>query len=248
MTEIATPQAAPDPATNPWVPIWNLAPTVALDYLGQWAAGTYVDGNVVIDNGVAYMCVRQTTKRPSPWAPSNTLSNYGTSLPASPYDGQEAVLVDSLTNPAYAWRFRYNAASTSPYKWIFIGGGWLQSADNVSVSTTVLFPGPWVDLGGPKVTAPRSGDYVVSFSSVAGNGTANGGAMINIRSGTNAPGDQTLSYCMCAIVNQYETLSRQGVLTNVVAGEAITVMYLSHIVGTAAFDRRYINVQPLRVA
>lgn len=61
--------AAPDPATNPWVPIWNLAPTVALDYVGAWAAGTYVDGQVVIDNGVAYMCVRQTTKRPTPWAP-----------------------------------------------------------------------------------------------------------------------------------------------------------------------------------
>jgi hypothetical protein len=47
---------------------------------------------------------------------------YGTSLPANPADGQEAILVDSLTNPTYQWRFRYNAGSTSAYKWEFIGG------------------------------------------------------------------------------------------------------------------------------
>src|SRR6516164_5696483 len=47
---------------------------------------------------------------------------YGTSLPGSPIDGQEYVLVDSTTNPSYQWRFRYNAASTSAYKWEHVGG------------------------------------------------------------------------------------------------------------------------------
>jgi len=88
MSEIAAPQAAPDPATNPWVPLWNLAPTIALDYLGAWAAGTYVDGNVVIDNGVAYMCVRQTTKRPSPWAPVS-LGGPGAELAYAEFTGSQ---------------------------------------------------------------------------------------------------------------------------------------------------------------
>src|SRR6516164_9624771 len=47
---------------------------------------------------------------------------YGTTLPASPVDGQEAILVDSITNPTYQWRLRYNAGSTSAYKWEFVGG------------------------------------------------------------------------------------------------------------------------------
>ena len=35
------------------------------------------------------------------WAP---LAAYGTTLPASPLNGDEAVLVDSVTNPSYQWR------------------------------------------------------------------------------------------------------------------------------------------------
>ena len=50
------------------------------------------------------------------------LTPYGTSLPASPFNGQEAILVDSTTNPTWEWRFRYNANSSSAYKWEFIGG------------------------------------------------------------------------------------------------------------------------------
>jgi hypothetical protein len=44
-----------------------------------------------------------------------------TTLP-SPSHGLVALLVDSTTNPSYQWRFRYNANSTSPYKWEFVGG------------------------------------------------------------------------------------------------------------------------------
>src|SRR4029450_8789457 len=47
---------------------------------------------------------------------------YGTTLPASPSDGQQAVLVDSTTNPTYIWQFRYNAGSSSAYKWEYVGG------------------------------------------------------------------------------------------------------------------------------
>ena len=47
---------------------------------------------------------------------------YGTSLPASPVDGLEYTLVDSVSTPTYTWRFRYNAGSSSAYKWEFIGG------------------------------------------------------------------------------------------------------------------------------
>src|SRR4029077_16918092 len=48
--------------------------------------------------------------------------SYGTTLPASPVDGQEAILVDSVTNPTHQERFRFHAGRPTPYKWEFVGG------------------------------------------------------------------------------------------------------------------------------
>src|SRR5215831_1233030 len=44
-----------------------------------------------------------------------------TSLPASPVDGQECILCDSLSAPTYQWHLKYVAAKASN-KWICIGG------------------------------------------------------------------------------------------------------------------------------
>jgi len=86
---------------------------------------------------------------------------YGTSLPASPVDGQEYVLVDSTTAPTYQWRFRYNAGSSSVYKWEFIGG--TPAVVNVAAGATAT--GGWVEGDtNCRVTVPRAGDYVVSAS------------------------------------------------------------------------------------
>jgi hypothetical protein len=87
---------------------------------------------------------------------------YGTTLPASPVDGQEAILVDSVTNPSYQWRFRYNASSSSAYKWEFVGGaraslGPLPTSGFNFTSTT-----PISLTGGPSFTLPRAGNYEVS--------------------------------------------------------------------------------------
>lgn len=43
-------------------------------------------------------------------------------LPASPYDGMEVILTDSLTAPTYAWRMRYCAGIADAYKWVCLGG------------------------------------------------------------------------------------------------------------------------------
>jgi hypothetical protein len=85
-----------------------------------------------------------------------TLTPYGTTLPASPFDGQEAVLVDSVTAPTYTWRFRYNAGSTTGYKWEFIGG-----ADWYSIqggTWTFAAVNTWYEVG-PTFMTPRAGIY-----------------------------------------------------------------------------------------
>jgi hypothetical protein len=59
--------ATPDPATTPWVPLWALNGGIDLRYWGDYAPGSYTDGDVVVYNGVPYICVRPTTATPSPW-------------------------------------------------------------------------------------------------------------------------------------------------------------------------------------
>jgi len=96
---------------------------------------------------------------------------YGTTLPGSPVDGQEAILVDSTTNPTWAWRFRYNAGSSSAYKWEYIGGTpWnVEIPGPISLGTT----GVWQNLSPFLMSVPRAGDYRFFAN---GNAYATGGA------------------------------------------------------------------------
>ncbi len=91
---------------------------------------------------------------------------YGTSLPTSPFDGQEAILVDSVTNPSYTWRFRYNAGSSSSFKWEFVGGAPLTGYSVGAVVMPTI--NAWSNVVATAITIPRTGDYVVTGSCVAG--------------------------------------------------------------------------------
>ena len=90
-------------------------------------------------------------------------SAYGTSLPGSPVDGQIFTLVDSTTNPTYQWTFRYNASSTSAYKWEFIGGS--SSYAEVQAGESPTAGGGYVAMttAGPSFALPRAGDYIVEI-------------------------------------------------------------------------------------
>jgi len=136
---------------------------------GAWTSTAY--GGTGGSNNCNPIFVRLT--RVSPYTPpgANPVS-YATSLPASPVDGQEAILVDSITNPTYQWRFRYNAGSTSAYKWEFVGG---------LPARVVDFSGAWKKpsannvyqfiSGFPSFTIPRNGLYRYTFGAISGSGT-----------------------------------------------------------------------------
>jgi len=153
-----------------------------LIYGGDWAAGNYVDGQIVVYNGIAYLCTSPTAVAPSAWpggvsppAAPFTIP-YGTSLPASPTDGQLAILVDSITNPTYQWEFRYNLGSTSAYKWEFVGGTPGVVNDMSDASVNLAATGTWYYFSPPiNFTLPRAGQYLVTGSIRVFNntGTAN---------------------------------------------------------------------------
>jgi hypothetical protein len=89
---------------------------------GKWIKGV---GGAAVWSDIQQADVQGLTAALAAKADASTAAtkpNYGTTLPAGPVDGQEAILVDSLTNPTYQWRFRYNAGSALAYKWEFIGG------------------------------------------------------------------------------------------------------------------------------
>lgn len=94
-----------------------------------------------------------------------------TSLPASPFDGQEIRYLADAAN-GIVWTLRYRAASASAYKWEFVGGGDLYSEVVANEATSAT---SYVDLTtvGPSVALPLAGDYDVEIGAkMAGNADA----------------------------------------------------------------------------
>lgn len=87
-----------------------------------------------------------------------------TNLPSSPYDGQIIYYQADATN-GVIWQLRYNSASSSSYKWEFIGGSdWYKQ--DLTQRTLTLTRLTYYDMGGnnPSYTLPLSGDYAFSYN------------------------------------------------------------------------------------
>lgn len=68
-----------------------------------------------------------------------------TTLPGSPVNGDRVTFVDSTTNPSYQFDLRYNASSSSAYKWECVGSG---GALEGTTAITIPRAGDWyVELG-----------------------------------------------------------------------------------------------------
>lgn len=83
-----------------------------------------------------------------------------TSLPSAPIDGQEIRYVADATN-GVIWNLRYRAASSSPYKWEFIGGPPVTTVSPVYPASQSN--SSYTNItSGPTFTVPLSGDYIVN--------------------------------------------------------------------------------------
>jgi hypothetical protein len=186
------------------------------------------------------------------------LMPYGTTLPASPFHGQEAILVDSITNPSYQWMFRYNANSTSAYKWEFIGGAPATSYVDTN-EPIIAAAGGYGDLAtlGPSFTLPRSGEYDLSLQVWANIGNASNwvgvSAIIYINTvGTwTNPIIQTFSALQPTAGIQYTTAFVNGRPVGIAVGSVLRIAYgIWSQSGTGApyFGRRRFYVTPVRVS
>jgi len=231
------------------LPYASVPPGSIVDYAGAYnPATTYHSGEYVVGaDGITYQCVKDNTvgQTPAPWAPAPMLS-YATTLPGSPVDGQEAILVDSTTNPSYQWRFRYNAGSSSAYKWEYVGGIPARADVSTSESTTSA---TWVELTTPqRVTVPRAGLYDVGCvctaqSSVATDTTYSG---VNL----NAIGSPTVAVGQAQVPgnNASEVISAAARLT-LAANDTLIFGFIRPFgTGSASFLNRSMWVTPARVS
>jgi len=96
-----------------------------------------------------------------PPGPGGTVER-GTTLPATPTDGQEYDYIADATN-GVIWRLRYRAASTSTHKWEFVGGSPLQ-ATWPNFGQLTLTANTWTRLGSVQIVCPLAGDYMMGLA------------------------------------------------------------------------------------
>lgn len=183
-------------------------------------------------------------------APGSTLPvTYGTSLPVSPLEGQEAILVDSVTTPSYQWRFRYDPNISDANKWVFVGG----AAGCTIVAALENAPGTSyaaLTTPGPSFTVPRAGDYLIEIGAdmSTSNGPGSNQAVMSYDIGVTAAvdADSARVYSGGAWVTGVGAMSLSK--KSLAAGTTLVAKYKYTPNASASFARRFMRVTPVRVA
>jgi hypothetical protein len=168
----------------------------------------------------------------------------GTSLPASPSDGQPYTLVDSTSAPTYAWQLRYVSAAS---RWVFVGG--IPANAVVETDESANLNGGWFNLAtvGPDVVVPRAGDYLATWSVNVGlttSGSSNG-FYVGVAIGNGTPAQtykvtQTTTTMPLSLSGEYK-------FTGLSAGDTIRIRYQTNN-ATGSFAHRWLNVIPVKVS
>lgn len=215
-----------------------------LIYDGDFASGpTYMDGEIVVYQGVAYLCIKPTTAAPVAWPGGPTIAppqlpTYGTTLPAAPVDGQEHILVDSATAPSYQWRLRYNAGSTSAYKWEFVGGAPAWGGDSTVIGMTG--DAAWHPTG-MQFTLVRAGVYDFSFTARGQGGTSTYTMGLSIAGATPTNDVHTSN-----TNSTWNNVSRDRQRLTVAAGNVVALWYNTS--SAQNLDNRTFSCQPVRIS
>lgn len=170
---------------------------------------------------------------------------YQTTLPGSPTDGQQTILVDSTTAPTWAWFLRFNSTSA---KWDFIGGSSIfaevTTAEGTASTTYVALA-----TAGPSITVPVAGDYFVEIGSkhsYSANSTSNFHSYdIGGTGAVDADAINTVTGSGAG-TNVVSIASKARKKTALAASTALVSKYKA-ATGTATFADRWMRVTPIRV-
>lgn len=164
-----------------------------------------------------------------------------TALPLSPIDGQEILYLADATN-GVVWRLKYRAASTSPYKWEFVGGAPLSATRDAAETTASTVP---VGLNGPNLNLPLAGEYDLSVSGRLQNNTAGAASQMGVGLGSAAPPSEDSLFLLSSSVNAYASLSKSWRKT-IATPTALQTQY-TVTAGTGQFVHRTLQARPVRV-
>lgn len=161
-----------------------------------------------------------------------------------PYNGEERMFQNAAMLAAgVMWRFRYNSASASAYKWEFIGGSELRSEVGAASVNTVAYG----DFGGPSVVVGVAGDYVLSFGAAMAMLAGENGYIAPVFSAAAASdGDAVNAYNGAG--NPYADSSRSITRTVTAAGFTVKVQSRVSVASGRNFANRWLSVRPVRVA
>ena len=168
-----------------------------------------------------------------------------TSLPGSPTDGQVVYYVADGTN-GVVWQLRYRSASTSSYKWEFVGGPQLISSVEANQNRANAAYG---DLGtvGPSITVPLAGDYIINIGFTGNNGNAGQLARMSYAIGGSAAADaDSVFYLTSVAAGNFATVTRPKLKTAIAANSAIVAKYRTDGV-SVFFQDRFMEITPVRV-
>lgn len=171
-------------------------------------------------------------------------STYVTSLPSNPVDGQTVVYAADASN-GVMWTLRYRAASSSSYKWEFVGGSYLGASVATLQSTTST---TYTDLttSGPTVTPPLSGDYAIRVEAgMTSTSSGEVGAFMSYAIGATAATD-TESVTASVQTPGYSTNVSRQYVKNFSSGTALTAKYRG-TASTVYFEKRVLAITPVRV-
>lgn len=214
------------------------------DWEGAWAAGTaYVKGDVVTYQGITYVAVNDSTgQTPPPATPASI--PLVTALPGSPVDGQEIILVDSLTAPTYSWRLRYVAGKASN-KWVFVGGS--EAFSDIPTQETVA-NAAYADPAtpGPSLTAPVAGEYLLAFGGYSSSSGNVGGRYMAPKFGAATALDADAAIGPDAGSQANNNTHMREIKRTVAAGTVIKMQY-RHTTATIVVERRWFRLTPVAV-
>ena len=169
----------------------------------------------------------------------------GTTLPASPSNNDEAILVDSLTAPTYSWRFRYVSGITGANKWIFIGGApWVSVVGSGTIASASYTDFP---SSNPSMVAPRAGLYLIRIGgSIYGTAGATSSVYVAPKIGASAAADPNAA----RVENVAPSLPISVARTTVLAAAASDVIKTQGRAVSGSIIAQYVfmEVQPMAVA
>jgi hypothetical protein len=171
-----------------------------------------------------------------------------TSLPSGVDEGFEVNYIAS-SSTGVVWRFKYLPTTSATYPWLFIGGPALL-VETAGSSTRATNSYGDLAAGGaaPSVTAPLAGEYRLNFGAAVEAGLTAGwrgrvspdasDASCAYASGTGSAGAGS----------EGASVSRHLLLATLTASQVVTLKYKSDAANTVNFEKRWVEIVPIRVS